>query len=797
MNDPRAAGIGRNLDRKISCPRWARRDGKTSARHAGTGAPFTSHGARIVRNKGRLTPSLSEVLRFLGPVLLAPALTAQVALAQVPPSGPITGGILVGDLTLDQILLTRDLDGNGEADGPDEAPVFFDDTNLSGLPSPTGGVFTLHQAASGYLFIGDGNTDAVYRLDDANHDGDANDEDEATVWFSEADNAAAFTLPTPNGIFEAPDGAVYIVNAGVRSRPTDAVYRTEDLNGDGDANDAGEATLWLDLGVLASELLGVEPNRSSAFDITFIGRTAYIADTMGGEPDTIFSARDRNRNGVIDSGELAIFIDDTNPFGVPVSTGLTSSGKDLYVSESSRSAEQSVVRLTDSNENGQIDDASEVVEVWNESQVPADVELGSSFGLAISFDGQVYLTSAGGDPQDNLFRLVDLDGDGRFLSPGETIVWRSGNGTGVPVDFPRSLASLHDFLAAQGYFAVSNVNDHNDLPKDVGEIADLLSVTESGDVPDYDAIRKLYSKGKNSVKPNGDVRTIAGFADGVDFGDPRKDFEVIFPDAVAYFGRADFLDAFLSSAIDGTGRFAYASDAQRAAAISQGLRSLLSYWVRFELRFSASKAADGNFACPKGAPHNWDEGFAFYYGPKGKDSLFAFARELSSDFDLRQPVNRVVTRAFRRGLERLVPDRPAPGQIECNPTTKPAQFPKRKQARIEEQLFRTFLLGILRSAETMASSRQLSERLIARSEAQALYLAVAPEVREASRYADKILTKLLKQKPRRSTGRQIQRVVASRFDGELGLKNDDLDLDDDDDDDDFDDEGDEQDDDDS
>ena len=99
-------------------------------------------------------------------------------------------------------------------------------------------------------------------------------------------------------------------------------------------------------------------------------------------------------------------------------------------------------RLRDRNYNGVIDDPREATEVWNEDQVPEAVELGTSFGLAISRDGQVFLTSSGSDVQDNIFRLVDRDRDRRFLSPGETILWRSGNGTGVPVDNPRSLATL-------------------------------------------------------------------------------------------------------------------------------------------------------------------------------------------------------------------------------------------------------------------------------------------------------------------------------------------------------------------
>lgn len=73
-------------------------------------------------------------------------------------------------------------------------------------------------------------------------------------------------MPTPNGIGQGADGAIYIVNAGVSSRPTDAIYRTEDLNGDGNANDEGEAAVFVNLSALVPT--------SSPYDLSFIGDRA-------------------------------------------------------------------------------------------------------------------------------------------------------------------------------------------------------------------------------------------------------------------------------------------------------------------------------------------------------------------------------------------------------------------------------------------------------------------------------------------------------------------------------------------
>ena len=122
-------------------------------------------------------------------------------------STPISG-VLLGDQGSssiegsDKIYLLVDTNGDGDAADEGERIVFFDETNAEGLGgedgSPTGNILNIGQSSTdGSVYAGDGDTDAVYRLKDLNGDGDANDAGESTVWFSEADNAAGFTLPTP------------------------------------------------------------------------------------------------------------------------------------------------------------------------------------------------------------------------------------------------------------------------------------------------------------------------------------------------------------------------------------------------------------------------------------------------------------------------------------------------------------------------------------------------------------------------------------------------------------------------
>lgn len=326
-------------------------------------------------------------------------------------SARMPAGVLVGDQRKDQLLLLQDLTGDGDANDPEETRVFFDASNLSGIVDPTRNIFTVHQGSDGAVYAGDGSTDTVYRLMDENGDGDANDPGEAKTWFSAA-NAAGFSTVTPNGVHEGQDGAIYIVNAGTGSVPQDAIYRTEDLNGDGDADDAGEATLWIDL-----QSLNIS---SSAFDLSFSGSVAYVSDTVGGDTDVIYRLEDENGDGMISADEAGVFISDEMSFGAPVdiSNAVAPDGS-LYTLSwfPETNAISRLYRLTDLDASGKIDDAAEVIEVWNATALPDGFDIFVGFSVAADEDGRVVITADG-----NVATLTDQTGDGDFLDAGETVI---------------------------------------------------------------------------------------------------------------------------------------------------------------------------------------------------------------------------------------------------------------------------------------------------------------------------------------------------------------------------------------
>lgn len=328
-------------------------------------------------------------------------------------------GVLVGDQRKDQILLLQDRNNDGIASGADETTVFFDANNESGLAAPTGNIFTVHQASGKSVYAGDGTTDTVYRLNDLNNDGDAQDAGEAAVWFS-ADNAAGFSTVTPNGIHEGEDGAIYIANAGVSSAPQDAIYRTVDLNGDGDANDEGEATLWFDVQTVIDTAV--------PFDLSFDGDVAYLSDLAGTATDVIYRIEDTNRDGTIQTDEVTNFITDDMSFGAPVdianATGVDGS---LYTLTWFPDDDEilTLFRLTDLDGSGQVDDAGEAVEIWNASAMPEGLTAEIGFSVTTDEDGNVTLTGNDFGGNSHVISLTDLNDDGDFLDEGETAVFGS------------------------------------------------------------------------------------------------------------------------------------------------------------------------------------------------------------------------------------------------------------------------------------------------------------------------------------------------------------------------------------
>lgn len=402
-----------------------------------------------------------SAIRFLLALVFAVTVVwpATEAVADKPPLGKRVGGILVGDQSLDAIYYTNDRNGDGDAGDPNETHLYYSGTNSTN-------VCTIFQSANGYVLFGDIEADGVFWLRDLNYDCDALDPNESGPWFT-SNNAQGLTVTAPGGLWEAADGTVYVLNAGTTTIPGDAIYETRDLNGDGDAEDAGESKLWFDIENLITE--------SAPFELVMLDRTAFFTDSSGA--DKVMRAYDANNDGDIDADEFNIFIDETNPYGVTMFTALATDYVSLYVIDVSGD-NQILWRLTDLDSSGAIDDASEAVAVWDETCVPPDYELSGTFSLAVGPSGEMVVTSNGSDTgnRDNVFRLVDRNGDGDFYDADETLVWAEGNGDGVFVERARAVEYI---LATPG-----DVDGDGEV--DLADLAALLaSYNRCAGDPDY------------------------------------------------------------------------------------------------------------------------------------------------------------------------------------------------------------------------------------------------------------------------------------------------------------------------
>jgi len=172
-----------------------------------------------------------------------------------------------------------------------------------------------------------------------------------------------------------------------------------------------------------------------------------------------------------------------------------------------------------------------------------------------------------------------------------------------------------------GYEYVSDVDGHRLVVADICEINDLLPTDAE---IDFAAVETIYRDGVNSVNSDGSIRSIGGFAARDDRNPAHQEF----------FGSLTPLDDFVTEALEGTGAFDGESDLVRRQGVQKGIQNqVMVAWVIHELNTALDKAADGDIDPGSGAPHNWDEGWAFYHGSEPGCSPFATANSRAANFD--------------------------------------------------------------------------------------------------------------------------------------------------------------------
>ena len=154
-----------------------------------------------------------------------------------------------------------------------------------------------------------------------------------------------------------------------------------------------------------------------------------------------------------------------------------------------------------------------------------------------------------------------------------------------------------------GYTYASNVDNHRSLMKD---LCDIKAAASSDGGYDFAEAKNVYMNGKNAQKDDGSYRTLAGFAAAAD---KNHGYDT-------YYGNDGSVDAHIMAALDGTGDFEGTSNTVRYQGIAKLTANLgmVAYTIH-ELNTAVAKADAGNVDNDSGAPHNWDEAWAFFHGP--------------------------------------------------------------------------------------------------------------------------------------------------------------------------------------
>lgn len=194
-----------------------------------------------------------------------------------------------------------------------------------------------------------------------------------------------------------------------------------------------------------------------------------------------------------------------------------------------------------------------------------------------------------------------------------------------------------------GYNPVSDVASHADITRDVCEVNRLLD----SEPIEFEAVEAIYREGEHSTTVDGSRRTLAGFATS------ERD-EPIWNTYVDHFDDPTWLDTFATAAIEGTGAFTGEADAVRRQGVQKGLQNqILVAWMLHELVAAQAKAADGDLDPAEGAPHNWDEAWAFYHGAEPDCAPYATADKRGENFGTGTAVNDAILTAFDNGQAAL------------------------------------------------------------------------------------------------------------------------------------------------
>jgi hypothetical protein len=298
--------------------------------------------------------------------------------------------------------------------------------------------------------------------------------------------------------------------------------------------------------------------------------------------------------------------------------------------------------------------------------------------------------------------------------------------------------------AIGGYQPVSDVAQHARMSLDVCEINRLLDARPVN----FTAVADIYRQGRFSDEKEGVKRTLGKFA-----GEPRGSEDTL-GRYERYLG-AGWLNAFVGDAIDGVGPFAGASEAVRRQAVRIGVRDqIMTAWAVHELDAALDKATKGSFTKKSGAPHNWDEVWAYYHGEKRECSPFANADARGEEFGVGTLINRRLLLSMNDGLKALV--------------GKSAVKARTARDDVVRDFTISYVQSVLKSASAIDAALaqgKAEDARVLQAEGWAYYRVIEPLVAKANTSAAKTLAGVfdLASKPAPGSAAKVSAALASAY----------------------------------
>ena len=362
----------------------------------------------------------------LGAALLAGSSFAQSAI----PEG--LSGIEISycaDPVLDSIFRCSDADLGGNYNQPGETLALYADVVDAPLVALVELVEPRHIAVSpdDTVFVADSARRIVLALNDVNENGTANELGEHWVYFdgSASGNAAGLVVAHTAGLSNrAPLGAVWLASSSLQTGEFERVLRLEDRTLDLDANDANEASVFVEFSELAPgdrNIAGVREGVDGA---------VYVLDTGAATPAGrgIYRLEDLDGSGAIDAaGEVTAFFLPPAQGGEDWVALDQDDGENWYLLDRGNGR---IWRGHDADASGSID-GLEMHSLW---------QLGSGVDwrdIGVTDEGGIFLGVLGAPGKIEFAADMDLDGT---IGSGESLLAYDVTVADVDIDSPVAVA---------------------------------------------------------------------------------------------------------------------------------------------------------------------------------------------------------------------------------------------------------------------------------------------------------------------------------------------------------------------